>query len=84
MRNADMNGLSAKTNFVTGTAANIFSEISFSGRETVMIIDPPRKGCDDQFMNQLSAFLPAYIIYVSCNVHTQARGLCKKGEPNTN
>lgn len=39
------------------------------------MIDPPRKGCDSLFLSQLLAFNPATIIYVSCNVHTQARDI---------
>jgi tRNA (uracil-5-)-methyltransferase len=39
------------------------------------VIDPPRKGCDPLFLSQLLAFGPATIIYVSCNVHTQARDI---------
>lgn len=38
-----------------------------------MIIDPPRKGCDTLFLEQLVRFKPAKLVYVSCNVHTQAR-----------
>ena len=34
---------------------------------------PPRKGCDPPFLTQLLAFQPLTIVYVSCNVHTQAR-----------
>jgi tRNA (uracil-5-)-methyltransferase len=34
---------------------------------------PPRKGCDEPFLKQLIAFGPQSIVYVSCNVHTQAR-----------
>lgn len=38
-----------------------------------MIIDPPRRGCDENFVKQLLALGPQLIVYVSCNVHTQAR-----------
>lgn len=38
-----------------------------------MIVDPPRKGCDARFLEQLLAFGAGTIVYVSCNVHTQAR-----------
>jgi tRNA/tmRNA/rRNA uracil-C5-methylase (TrmA/RlmC/RlmD family) len=38
-----------------------------------MIIDPPRKGCGDDFLRQLVAFAPRTIVYVSCNPETQAR-----------
>ena len=34
---------------------------------------PPRKGCDEPFLRQLLTFQPLTIVYVSCNVHTQAR-----------
>ena len=40
-----------------------------------MIIDPPRKGCDTAFINQLLDFAPMKIIYVSCDPSTQARDL---------
>ena len=38
-----------------------------------MVIDPPRKGCDESFLSQLLKFGPRRVVYVSCNVHTQAR-----------
>ena len=38
-----------------------------------MVVDPPRKGCDERFLEQLLAFGAGTIVYVSCNVHTQAR-----------
>jgi tRNA (uracil-5-)-methyltransferase len=34
---------------------------------------PPRKGCDEPFLRQLLDFKPITVVYVSCNVHTQAR-----------
>jgi len=63
------------TRFVLGRAENIFAEIEFPSDQTALIIDPPRKGCDHAFLDQLLAFLPKRIVYVSCNVHTQARDL---------
>jgi len=47
--------------------------IKFPPHLTTILIDPPRKGCDPEFLNQLLAFNPEKIIYISCNVHTQAR-----------
>lgn len=61
--------------FITGDAEKIFADIDFPGVETSCIIDPPRKGCDHPFLNQLLNFRPKRIVYVSCNVHTQARDL---------
>ena len=37
------------------------------------MIDPPRKGCDADFLRQLLEFRPRRLVYVSCNGHTQAR-----------
>ena len=41
--------------------------------ETVVVVDPPRKGCDEGFLRGLRGFGPRRVVYVSCNVHTQAR-----------
>ncbi|KAJ9648032.1 tRNA(m5U54)methyltransferase [Coniosporium tulheliwenetii] len=72
--NAALNALPAShTTFLAADAANLFASIDFSGSETVVVIDPPRKGCDESFLRQLIRFSPARVVYVSCNVHTQAR-----------
>ena len=40
-----------------------------------MVVDPPRRGCDEVFLNQLFAFAPERVVYVSCNPATQMRDL---------
>lgn len=40
----------------------------FPPERTVVVIDPPRKGCDEPFIEQLVAFRPTMLVYVSCNV----------------
>ena len=40
-----------------------------------MVIDPPRKGCDADFREQLLAYAPARLVYVSCDPATQARDI---------
>ncbi|KAJ6597952.1 tRNA methyltransferase [Mycena sp. CBHHK59/15] len=74
-RNAQLNGLPAsQVSFRAGDAADIFRTVGgFPARETVLLIDPPRKGCDAPFVAQLLAFRARTVVYVSCNVHTQAR-----------
>jgi tRNA (uracil-5-)-methyltransferase len=73
-KNANLNNLPKdQATFLSADAANIFDKIDFSADETVVIIDPPRKGCDKNFLSQLLRFGPQKIVYVSCNVHTQAR-----------
>jgi len=71
-KNAELNGLK-NCKFLAGTAANIFANVTFPASETSIIIDPPRKGCDQQFLDQLFAFNPARVVYVSCDPATQAR-----------
>ncbi|CAH6722421.1 tRNA (uracil(54)-C(5))-methyltransferase [[Candida] jaroonii] len=72
--NADANNIQ-NSEFIVGKAEKIFQNIDLPSSQTSIILDPPRKGCDDVFLNQLSDFNPAKIIYISCNVHSQARDL---------
>ena len=70
--NAKSNNL-ANATFMTADASALFARVTFPAEETVVVIDPPRKGCDDNFLQQLLRFGPRRVVYVSCNVHTQAR-----------
>lgn len=72
--NATLNNLSHIATFRSGDAADIFATVSdFPSSHTVVVIDPPRKGCDEKFLRQLVDFGAKRVVYVSCNVHTQAR-----------
>ncbi len=77
--NAAANGIT-NTMFQAGDASQIFAGLSgqapaFSANETVVIIDPPRKGCDEPFLQQLFSFAPRAVVYVSCDPATQMRDL---------
>lgn len=61
--------------FQMGKAEAIFQQLDFLGSVASVIIDPPRKGCDTVFIDQLLSFAPQKIIYVSCDPATQARDL---------
>jgi len=61
--------------FLAGDAAAIFSGLDFTPDDTAVIIDPPRKGCDELFLKQLFAFRPRSVVYVSCDPATQMRDL---------
>lgn len=61
--------------FLAGDASAIFAGIKFPGAETVVVIDPPRKGSDEKFLNQLFAYGPKLVVYVSCDPATQIRDL---------
>lgn len=71
-RNAENNKIE-NASFIVGKAEQIFANIDTPAERTSVILDPPRKGCDDVFLNQLSTYHPAKIVYISCNVHSQAR-----------
>jgi len=70
--NARINAID-NARFLIGKAEAIFKGLKFPGDKTTVIIDPPRKGCDQSFRDQLMAFAPARIVYVSCDPSTQAR-----------
>jgi len=73
-RNAKLNDI-ANCQFQQGNALAIFEDIAFPADQTAVIIDPPRKGSNPGFIDQLLAFTPATIVYVSCNPATQIRDL---------
>lgn len=73
-QNASLNKLSpSQCTFIDADAAELFKSVKFPSDETVVVLDPPRKGCDESFLRQLLKFRPRRVVYVSCNVHTQAR-----------
>ena len=41
----------------------------------VIVVDPPRKGCDEKCLETMIAMQPAKIVYVSCDSATLARDL---------
>jgi len=50
--NAAANGI-ANARFLAGDASAIFAGLDFPANETAVIIDPPRRGCDESFLKQL-------------------------------
>lgn len=73
-QNAEANRL-ANVTFQAGDAAAIFAGLAFPAADTVVLIDPPRKGCDEAFLAQLFAYGPRAVVYVSCDPATQMRDL---------
>lgn len=73
-QNADLNGIT-NIDFIEGGAERVFAGLDFPGGDCAVILDPPRKGCDPAFLEQLLAFAPRGIVYVSCGPDTQARDL---------
>jgi 23S rRNA (uracil1939-C5)-methyltransferase/tRNA (uracil-5-)-methyltransferase len=72
--NAAANGITNAA-FRAGDAAQIFAGLEFAPADTAVVIDPPRKGCDELFLGQLFAYGPRAVVYVSCDPATQMRDL---------
>ncbi len=45
----------------------------FPRETTCIVLDPPRKGCSTEFLEQLYRFEPQRVVYMSCDPATQAR-----------
>jgi len=73
-QNAKLNGIE-NTNFIAASAEEIFKSIKFSPEETTILIDPPRAGCSQEFLDQLFKFAPDTCVYISCEPATQMRDL---------
>lgn len=81
--NASNNNL-PNTGFAAADAPLLFQRVPYPPDETFLVIDPPRKGCSEDFLKQLLKFGPRRVAYVSCNVHTQARDVGYMVEGNSN
>ena len=51
------------------------SKRSFRRDVDIVVVDPPRKGCDEKLLETIVAMKPKKMIYVSCNPATLARDL---------
>lgn len=72
-QNATLNGFK-NTTFVCGKAEEVIIEWKQQGiKPDVVMVDPPRKGCDETFLQTLLTLSPKRIVYISCNPATQQR-----------
>lgn len=73
--NAKINHLD-NTEFVVGQAEKVMPWWYAQGlRPDVIVVDPPRKGCDEALLEAMLGMKPNRIVYVSCNPSTLARDL---------
>jgi len=73
--NAKANGID-NARFICGDAAKAADALKAEGlTPDVIIIDPPRKGCDKSLIKTISDFNPGRVVYVSCDPATLARDL---------
>lgn len=73
--NAELNGISNVT-FETGAAEEVLKEWAKEGRKAdLLVVDPPRKGLESEFIEAVLEIKPTKMVYVSCNPGTLARDL---------
>ncbi|WP_077614295.1 23S rRNA (uracil(1939)-C(5))-methyltransferase RlmD [Caenibacillus caldisaponilyticus] len=73
--NAALNGLT-NAEFAVGKAEEVIPRWAEEGiRADVIVVDPPRKGCDEALLRTIIAMRPKRVVYVSCNPSTLARDL---------
>jgi 23S rRNA (uracil1939-C5)-methyltransferase len=72
--NAQLNRAS-NCRFEAGDAVHLIDEIGEEGGADLIILNPPRKGCDEKVLHSVAAIKPARVIYVSCSPETLSRDL---------
>lgn len=73
--NAELNGVT-NVEFIAGDAVAVMPELFRKGvRPDVIVVDPPRAGCDRTVLEAFAAMQPERIVYVSCNPASLARDL---------
>jgi 23S rRNA (uracil1939-C5)-methyltransferase len=70
--NAELNGIDNVV-FHTGKVEELIGQLDID--PDIIILDPPRKGCESAVINYLRENPPDRLVYVSCNPATQARDL---------
>ncbi|KUP09920.1 RNA methyltransferase [Bacillus coahuilensis m2-6] len=74
-RNAELNGFT-NVEFEVGPAEDVIPAWYDRGiKADVLVVDPPRKGCDEKLLDTIKKMKPEKVVYVSCNPATLARDL---------
>ncbi len=79
-KNAELNGID-NARFICGDASKA-AEILLNEdvKPDVVILDPPRKGCDADLLETVSKMNPDRVVYVSCDSATLARDCARFAE----
>ncbi len=78
--NAELNDL-RNVDFQVGTVENLLPTLGLT--PDIVLLDPPRKGCDRAVLETIKEIKPNRIVYVSCKPATLARDLkilCENGD----
>ncbi|MBQ1821103.1 MAG: 23S rRNA (uracil(1939)-C(5))-methyltransferase RlmD [Clostridia bacterium] len=74
-QNAAQNGVE-NVDFICGLAEDVLPDLVKNNmRPDAIVIDPPRKGCDERVLSAIAESGANRIVYVSCNPATLARDL---------
>ncbi len=77
-KNAEINGIQ-NVEFFTGAAEEVlpqkYKESNGEMKAQVIVVDPPRKGCDERLLETIAQMEPERVVYVSCDPATLARDL---------
>jgi 23S rRNA (uracil1939-C5)-methyltransferase len=79
--NMELNGI-CNVRAIAGSAENfmISGENLEGGRYEVIVLDPPRTGCDERVTEGIRQARPEKVVYVSCNPATLARDVSRLSE----
>ena len=78
--NAEINGIT-NAEFYVGKAEEVLPKY-YEYSADVIVVDPPRKGCDEALLQTIVKMQPERVVYVSCDSATLARDLkylCAEG-----
>lgn len=71
--NASKNGIT-NAEFIQGDAGDVALRLAERGASpNLVVLDPPRKGCDNQTITAVVKMNPSRIVMISCNPSTAAR-----------
>ncbi|NCU16615.1 23S rRNA (uracil(1939)-C(5))-methyltransferase RlmD [Pallidibacillus pasinlerensis] len=74
-KNAKLNGMT-NVEFEVGESETVIPKWAEKGIQAdVLVVDPPRKGCDESLLKTIIEMKPKKVVYVSCNPSTLARDL---------
>lgn len=75
-KNAQLNNIT-NAEFIVGKSEEVIPKLYKENniKADVIVVDPPRKGCDEELLKVICEMKPEKVVYVSCDSATLARDL---------